>query len=186
MEGQSIKDRASIPPLVKDNATYISNPNKANVLGQQFQEVSSSDNFADTFTFRKSIFETHPNCPSNPHLTQIDMSHSFNEPLTFTELKQALASTANTSPGQDGITYKMLRQLDDVSLSKLLHLYNGIWQSGRLPPSWTHSIVIPVHKKGKPPSSAASYRPISLTSCLCKLEKIVTPRLVWFWKLILL
>ena len=41
--------------------------------------------------------------------------------------------------------------------------------------------VIPLPKKNKPPSRPASYRPISLTSTLCKLlEKVDGTRMRWF------
>ena len=42
MDGQSVKDRASIPPLIHNNQKYLFNLNKANILGQAFQKVSSS------------------------------------------------------------------------------------------------------------------------------------------------
>lgn len=181
MDGRAISDRPSIPPIVHSGHTYVSDYNKANIIGETFQQTSSSQNFTDSFTLHKSFFETNPKCPSNPHFEHVDTHLSINEPLTLIELKAALASTKNTSPGQDGITYKMLKQLDDCSLNRLLRIYNAIWQSGKLPPSWNHSIVKPIHKPGKTPNAAISYRPISLTSCLCKLmEKIITPRLTWF------
>ena len=63
MDGQSIIDRASIPPLIHNNATFVSNLNKANILGQSFQQVSSSDNFTDELTF------------NNPYLKLIRLVH---------------------------------------------------------------------------------------------------------------
>ena len=47
--------------------------------------------------------------------------------------------------------------------------------------SWREALVIPIPKPGKDASDPANYRPIALTSCLCKtLERIVSDRLVWF------
>ena len=41
--------------------------------------------------------------------------------------------------------------------------------------------MIPIAKPGKDPSQVTNYRPISLTSCLCKLmEKLVNVRLTWY------
>ena len=41
--------------------------------------------------------------------------------------------------------------------------------------------MIPIFKKGKDPKQAASYRPISLTSCVGKtMERVVNQRLKWY------
>ena len=181
MDGRSVSDRPPVPPIVHNDVTYVTDQEKANLLASAFQSVSSSQNYTQTFLANKNNFEQTSDCPSNPSFTLPVNDNPINDPLTLIELKKCLASTTNTSPGQDGVTYKMLKQLDECSLSNLLICYNKIWQSGCLPPSWTHSIVTPVYKKNKPANTATSYRPIALTSCLCKLfEKIVTPRLIWF------
>jgi len=61
-----------------------------------------------------------------------------------------------------------------------LALMNHIWQEGRLPSTWKHALVVPILKPGKDASKAGSYRPIALTSVLCKImERMVTDRLVY-------
>ncbi|MBJ5505526.1 reverse transcriptase family protein, partial [Salmonella enterica subsp. enterica serovar Derby] len=43
------------------------------------------------------------------------------------------------------------------------------------------AIVLPFPKPGKDPAIPSNYRPIALTSCLCKLlERMVNARLMWF------
>jgi hypothetical protein len=72
---------------------------------------------------------------------------------------------------------------------KVLKIYNKIRSTGEFPSEWTEFIVIP----GKDPNEPTSYRPISLTSCMCKtMERIihqefhVDPQVVIFgWKLFL-
>jgi hypothetical protein len=57
-------------------------------------------------------------------------------------------------------------------------MYEDIWSKGNFPKEWSIATVIPILKPGKNPTNAESYRPISLTSCLCKvLEMIVNKRL---------
>ena len=72
---------------------------------------------------------------------------------------------------------RMLRSLPLLSLEGILPLFNQSWSSGVVPHSWRRAIVVPIPKKGKP----SSYRPISLTSTLCKLlERVIATRFRWF------
>ncbi|GBM10819.1 putative RNA-directed DNA polymerase from transposon X-element [Araneus ventricosus] len=96
------------------------------------------------------------------------------------ELITALSKAHDTSPGTDGITYNMLRHLNAASLSNLLLLFNRIWTEQEYPSQWHEAIVIPILKPGKDSSNPLNYRPIALTSCLCKtLERMVNARLVF-------
>ncbi|GBM22447.1 putative RNA-directed DNA polymerase from transposon X-element [Araneus ventricosus] len=75
----------------------------------------------------------------------------------------------------------MLQHLSDTSLQNLLFLYNRIWQEHSFPSCWQQAIIIPILKPGKEPSDPRNYRPIALTSCLCKLlEKMVNKRLLYY------
>ena len=98
------------------------------------------------------------------------------------ELKSAIKQCKHkTSPGGDTIHYEMIKVLPSECLNVLLKLYNNIYLTGRLPTEWKHAIVLPIAKPDKDASSASSYRPISLTSCICKImEKLVNNHLVWF------
>ncbi|GFX45993.1 probable RNA-directed DNA polymerase from transposon X-element [Trichonephila clavipes] len=90
------------------------------------------------------------------------------------------SSAHNTSPGPDGISYVLLRHLSADSLVSLLYLFNRIWREQVYPTQWHEAIVIPILKHGKDPKNPLSYRPIALTSCLCKtLERMVNARLVY-------
>ncbi|GFS90512.1 RNA-directed DNA polymerase from mobile element jockey [Nephila pilipes] len=74
----------------------------------------------------------------------------------------------------------MLRHLSEDSLVSLLYLFNRIWREHVFPSQWQEAIVIPILKPGKDPKNPLHYRPIALTSCLCKtLERMVNARLVY-------
>ena len=75
------------------------------------------------------------------------------------------------SPGPDGITNEMLRNLGTVSKQVLLVLFNKTWREGKLPTAWRTAHIKPILKKGKPANDPKSYRPISLTSCMGKLAE---------------
>ena len=108
---------------------------------------------------------------------------AYNALFDSQELREALRTCDDTAPGPDDLPYALIRNLDHECRMFLLDLYNRIWEEGSFPASWRVAIVIPIAKPGKEPSDVNSYRPISLTSCLCKLfEKMVNYRLVWVWK----
>ncbi|GFO13711.1 RNA-directed DNA polymerase from mobile element jockey [Plakobranchus ocellatus] len=70
--------------------------------------------------------------------------------------------------GPDGVCYQFLRHLPESCLHTLLKLFSNIWTTGDIPPSWREASVVPIPKPGKDPSDPSNYRPIALTSCLCK------------------
>ena len=102
--------------------------------------------------------------------------------LSMGELQKAIRKLKKKkSPGPDGITNEMLMHLPQASLQKLLDIFNLTWEKGDVPQQWKEAIMMPLLKKGKNKSKPLSYRPISLTSCVCKtMERIVNERLQWY------
>ena len=75
----------------------------------------------------------------------------------------------------------MLKHLPENSLETLLNIFNYIWTTGKFPEDWTLATIITIPKPGKDPAEPNNYRPITLTSCLCKtLERMINKRLTWF------
>ena len=75
----------------------------------------------------------------------------------------------------------MLKHLPDSSLQDLLSIFNHIWTIGDFSDDCRLATVIPIPKPGKDPAEPTNYRPIALTSCLCKtLERIINKRLIWY------
>ena len=74
-----------------------------------------------------------------------------------------------------------LETLPKESLKLLLKIYNKLWTEDTFPDIGRQTTVIPIPKSGKDNSDPQNYRPISLTSCLCKImEKMVNDGLVWY------
>ena len=75
----------------------------------------------------------------------------------------------------------MLKHLAPQATHFLLYLYNKVWTEGDFPPAWKIAIILPFLKPSKSGHLPSDYRPIALTSCLCKLlERMVNCRLMWF------
>ena len=103
-------------------------------------------------------------------------------PITMNEVKTAIKKLKmKKSPGPDGISNEMIVHLGNAALKKLLEIFNLSWNMGNVPQIWKDALMIPLHKKGKDKSNALSYRPISLTSCVCKtMERTINNRLQWY------
>ena len=50
----------------------------------------------------------------------------------------------------------------------LLNSFNKIWISGELRCDLRKAMISPISKPGKDPTNPTNYRPIALTSCICK------------------
>ena len=97
------------------------------------------------------------------------------EVITEGELRRALARGKASAPGDDGITYAVLRVLLNVPGNPLVLLYNLCLRLGYVPQAWTRSTIVPIPKPG-----SNKFRPISLTSCFCKVfERILLSRLMF-------
>ena len=82
------------------------------------------------------------------------------------------------APGPDNIPPFFLKHLGRRALDWLLHIFNMSLRSAEIPQVWRNATIIPLLKSGKSPSELASYRPISLTSCIMKLlERMISERL---------
>jgi hypothetical protein len=56
-----------------------------------------------------------------------------------------------------------------------------MWDTDTFPSIWQQAIILPIPKPGKDHTDPQNYRPIALTSCLCKtMERMVNNRLVWY------
>ena len=162
--------------VLHNNGNKITTPKDiANSLAQSLVKTSSYSDCSQKFLNIKRQSESE----------NIDFSGNenaeYNLPFTFLELASALSSSKNTSPGYDQIHYLMLKNLPDIAKEYLLKLYNRLWIDAYCPPQWNFAIVIPIPKPGKNHTDPTNYRPIALTSCLCKLfEKKINRRLIEF------
>ena len=159
--------------LSLDNGAVITDPEEiANHLGRFFSNISSDNNYSEEFLLHKieTEFSQVHFLPSN--------GEKYNNIFTLNELETALNSCLDTSPGEDGIHYLMIKKLPHDQLLNLLQFFNHLWVTDSFPDSWRSAIVLPFLKPNKPKHCMSSYRPISLTSCLCKIfEKMVLFRL---------
>ena len=98
----------------------------------------------------------------------------------MTELRQSLQKANDSATGLDQVHYQLLTHLPNSALSVPLKVYNHVWESGCFPPSWREAVAIPISKPGKDHSDPGNFRPIALTTCLCKtMERMINARIMW-------
>ena len=146
-----------------------------NALGKNFQKNSSSSNYSQQFQNIKIEKER-----ENLNF-QSQNNEKYNLPFKLSELKDSLHKCNDTAAGPDGIHYQILQHLPPDALETLLNIMNEIWRTGKFPEDWHKAVIIPIHKPEKDKMEATNYRPIALTSCICKtMEKMIIDRLVCF------
>ena len=94
----------------------------------------------------------------------------------------------NKSPGVDGIPPKLLMETVDQISIPLARVFNLSLKEGVVPFEWKEANIIPLFKKGSR-NKSENYRPVSLTSVICKLlERLIKDHeemadAVQFWEM---
>ena len=153
--------------ILKDkDQMYASMPDIAEKLARTFCQTLSNENYTQEFLPDKTTVEQEGvNFESNN-------SEHCNRPFTLQELQYYLGLTKNTVPHDDGIHYLMLKRMPEVAKEYMYKMFNKMWQQSYFPDKWNIAIVIPIHKPGKNSTDSRNYRPIALTSCICKLFEL--------------
>ena len=162
------------PPVLHVNNRLVTDPQETStILAESF--ASNERYYSQDFLRYKDAQE------NRPIVFPCNQQQSYNTALTKHEFKHCLALTRETSPGLDKITYSLIKAAHHSLQDNLLHIFNRIFTEEQFPSSWKTAIVIPFPKPNKDSTLPENYRPISLTSCLCKLlEKIINIRLMWY------
>ncbi|GFW53025.1 probable RNA-directed DNA polymerase from transposon X-element [Trichonephila clavipes] len=171
---RAFRKRASrISALNGPNGVALSDTNKTDLIAQSLES------------------QFHLNDIHNPHKDQIITSivdaYINDHTNTTDEIPPALPSEiincikkikVKKSPGRDGITNKMIKNLPLITVFKITNIINNMFKLRSFPNAWKTAVIIPILNPGKNPKLAESYRPISLLPILSKLaEKIISTRL---------
>ena len=157
---RSKKTRSSIPDLRQADGTFsTSDQQKAAALNHQFASV---------FTIEQ--------IDNMPHASDLNIEHLLDN-ITVTEdkVKQKLLKLrADKAPGPDSVHPYVLKQMADILCKPLAHIYNKSLSTQQLPNVWKTGNISAIFKKGDK-TLPQNYRPVQLTSIVCKLlESIIT------------
>jgi hypothetical protein len=132
--------------------------------------------------FFKSVFTEEGDGPLPEFANRVQEDEGLQE-VEFTEesiLKKLLGLKVNKACGPDEIHPRLLRECAPELCKPLYHIFRKSADSGTVPTDWKIANVTQIHKKGSR-SKANNYRPVSLTSQVCKvMESIVKDNMVKF------
>ena len=147
------KPREPVYHLTKENVSLTeSDLDKANVLNKFFSSVFVDEGDSPIPPF-DSVFNGSIN---DVTITKEDM------------LNRLKSLKIGKSPGPDGIHPKILYESAGQLAYPFKLLFDATMKSGRIPSKWKIAEVRPIFKKGSK-SKAGNYRPVSLTSVVCKI-----------------
>ena len=133
---------------------------KADILNQQYANTFTVEDLSSTPNFRPKQLQTQP--LETVHITE-EMVH-----------KKLQSLRSDKSPGPDKLHPRILKELANELTTPLTIIYNKCIDKGTLPSQWKEAIVTPIFKKGCK-SDPSNYRPVSLTSVVCKvMERIIS------------
>lgn len=160
-------------PIAYGNKTYTDPSDIANAFCKFYATTSRAKGDK---AIKKALLKSPPATCLNS-----DVSQLFVSDFTIQELEVALCHTKNCkAAGIDEIFPEFLKNLGFGGKMILLEAINLTWTK-HVPHLWRKAEIIPIIKKGKPASLVESYRPISLTSSVCKVaEKMICRRLMQY------
>lgn len=150
------KDRA-VPIIRHHSGTHTTDlKDIANVFAEHYQSLYQSD-----FPHPKAIADYLANISSLPKLT-LDDRDALDSPITAAEILETIKQLkAGKAPGRDGFPPDFYKSFSSVLTSPLLELFHQIQETGVLPPCWSESKIIVIHKSGTDPTRPGSYCPIA-------------------------
>jgi len=150
--------------LKSDNGNLVSDPLlKSEMFSKFFTECFTTDNELPLAVERLPVTTSEISCilfPMDAVLSNL--------------LK--LSNSQTITP--DGFSSATLKLFSSALVAPLSLLFELLFMYQYVPSDWKRSFVIPVHKNG-PCSNPSNYRPISITSIICRtMERVIKDQLV--------
>ena len=176
---------------------------KRPLINEMGEKVFSANSKADLFAKRMEDVHQYPTSPlfnaefedevssyvqQNEHIfspkpvpsPEPDDTHELMSEITADAIKKKVQeSKKNSAPGEDGISYDLLKNCPQIFFVKLALILNFCMSIGYFPKIWKDAKVTMLQKPNKDHTNPKSYRPISLLPVLGKIfEKLLCDRLI--------
>ena len=147
------RSRVTVGPLKNQEGTTVAdNEGMATLLNDYFS----------------SVFTSEPD-GAVPRANDLEVGEELRD-VAITEKgvrNKIMALKQSSAPGPDGIGATLLQELNKELVPAITILFRKILDEGKPPEEWKCANVTPIFKKGAK-SDPSNYRPVSLTSIICK------------------
>ena len=176
-KGVSHTNKKAFFKYVNDKLTV--RPEITEIRNEQGILVDGDRDIANAFNKYFGSVHSPPSNDAMPELEERFTQEIGNIQVTRDEIAARLEKiNTNKSCGPDNIHPLVLQKTSEASSKPLTLIFNLSLSRGELPDDWRVANVTPIHKKGDR-SDPGNYRPVSLTSQVCKvLEAIVRKHLL--------
>ena len=147
---------------VKESINVLENDDGTTVTGTQNIAEKLNVYFETVFAAK-----TNGNNMSTPTASQNIELLSINEVNILNVGKKLSLLNPMKSVGPDNVYPKILQKMHEELKYPITKLFNKSLQTNSIPMEWKKSNVTPIHKSGSK-KKASNYRPISITSILCR------------------
>jgi exonuclease III len=167
------KAQTNIGTIIIDGVNLNTDKEKADAFAKRLESIFQDDNL-DQFDKVKKIEIDTFFADGKFELSYTDKSV---KQITLNELIKCIKeANSKTSSDVDGISNRMLKNLPECMIQKLLILYNKCLSEMKVPLEWKVAIVQMISKKSDDPTNIKNFRPISITLCIARLfERITKP-----------
>jgi hypothetical protein len=153
------------PPPATPQLRDLNNPN---ALLVDHSQVANAFN-----TYFGSVF-SQDDLSQSPAITLPKHNQMPDVVFDSTKIRNILKTIKSSSSGPDNLHSTALKNLCDELAPPLSLIFTKSYQLSVLPSSWLTSLVSPIYKGSGSRTSADNYRPVSLTSLVCKtMETII-------------
>ena len=152
--------------LYVNGSEILNDDNKASALSSQYASVFTVDN---------------GECPEFEMRMPPD---SLNDVLITDRLiiEAIHHMNGNSAPGMDNIHPIFVKNVFPFLIKPLRLIFTKSFQTGIVPVDWTRGLICPIYKNNGRPNDCSSYRPICLTSIICRLfEYIVRKQMLEYF-----
>ena len=156
MSDRRVEHRIRAGSLLSESGVLIeSSKEKADEFNRYFSSVFSRENLGDV-----------PLCDGRSRGIENGLEQIV---ITEERVRKVLRSLrGDKSPGVDGIGPRLLVHIQDEVCLPISILFNKSMSEGKVPEDWRRANIVPIFKAGSR-NKPENFRPVSLTSQVCKL-----------------